>query len=109
MKVNLSNNHEEATIQELAATKAVQKESFYDHLFVYVISMIVFLLKEYTNAPLQFFPIKYINWFVMIIWSAVLVGSAINLFTATKIFGEEWEMRKIKSILEKKYKKQKWE
>jgi len=106
---NLNNDQEEVMLQELASKKVIQLKSFYKHLFFYIILLIVFLLKEYTNLPLQFFPIKYINWVIVIIWTAVIVGSAIDLFASYKIFGQEWEERKLRSILEKKYKKQKWE
>lgn len=106
---NLNNDQEEVILQELASKKVIQLKSFYKHLFFYTIVLIVFLLKEYTNLQLQFFPIKYINWVIVIIWTAVIVGSAIDLFASYKIFGQEWEERKLRSILEKKYKKQKWE
>ena len=106
---NLNNDQEEVMLQELASKKVIQLKYFYKHLFFYTIVLIVFLFKEYTNLPLQFFPIKYINWVIVIIWTAVIVGSAIDLFASYKIFGQEWEERKLRSILEKKYKKQKWE
>jgi len=109
METNLDNNQEETILKELATKKVIQLKSFYKHLFVYTIAMILFVLKEYTSLPLNFFPIRYLNWVVVIIWSAVIVGSAIDLFASYKIFGREWEERKLKSILEKKYKKQKWE
>lgn len=109
METNFNNNQEETILKELATKKVIQLKYFYKHLFVYAIAMILFLLKEYTNLPLQFFPIRYLNWVVVIIWSAVVVGSAIDLFASYKIFGHEWEERKLRSILEKKYKKQKWE
>ncbi len=109
METNLDNNQEETILKELATKKVIQLKSFYKHLFVYTIAMILFVLKEYTSLPLNFFPIRYLNWVVVIIWSAVIVGSAIDLFASYKIFGHEWEERKLRSILEKKYKKQKWE
>jgi len=109
METNLSKDQEQEILQELASKKVIQLKYFYKHLFLYAIVMIVFLLKEYTNLPLQFFPIKYINWVIVIIWTAVIVGSAIDLFASYKIFGQQWEERKLRSILEKKYKKQKWE
>ncbi|MFC0778392.1 2TM domain-containing protein [Flavobacterium sp. HJSW_4] len=109
METNLNNDQEQTMLHELASKKVIQLKSFYKHLFVYIIALIVFLLKEYTNLPLQFFPIKYINWVIVIIWTAVIVGSAIDLFASYKIFGQQWEERKLRSILEKKYKKQKWE
>lgn len=109
METNWSNKQEQTVLKELASEKVKQLKYFYYHLLAYVIVMTMFLLKEYTNLPLQFFPIKYLNWVVMIIWSAVIIGSAIDLFASYKIFGQQWEERKLKSILEKKYKKQKWE
>lgn len=55
------------------------------------------------------FPIRYLNGVIMILWSTVVIGSAIDLYASFRIFGEEWEARKIKSILDKRQKKQKWE
>lgn len=109
METNLSNNQEQEILKDLATKKVMQLKSFYKHLFIYAIVMILFLLREYTNLPVNFIPIQFLNWVIMIIWSAVVAGSAIDLFASTKIFGQEWEQRKMKSILEKKYKKQKWE
>lgn len=109
METNFTNEQEQTILKELATKKMIQLKSFYKHLFVYAIAMILFLLKEYANLPLHIFPIKFLNWVVVIIWSAVIVGSAIDLFASYKIFGSQWEERKLKSILEKKYKKQKWE
>ncbi|MET3025503.1 2TM domain-containing protein [Flavobacterium sp. UW10123] len=109
METDLNNDQEETILKDLATKKVIQLKYFYKHLFVYAIAMILFLLKEYTDLPLQFFPIRYLNWVVVIIWSAIVVGSAIDLFASYKIFGQEWEEQKLRSILEKKYKKQKWE
>lgn len=109
METNLNNDQEQTILQELASKKVIQLKYFYKHLFIYTIVLILFLLKEYTNLPVNFIPVRYLNFVVMIIWTAVVAGSAIDLFASTKIFGQEWEKRKMKSILEKKYKKQKWE
>ena len=109
MKTDLNNEQEQIILRELASKKVLQLKSFYRHLFVYAIVMTLFLLREYSNLPVNFIPVRYLNWVIMIIWSAVIAGSAIDLFASTKIFGQEWEQRKLKSILEKKYKKQKWQ
>lgn len=109
METNLSNDQEQIILKELASKKVKQLRSFYKYLFIYTIALILFLLKEYTNLPLRFFPIQYLNWVIVILWSAVILGSAIDLFTSHTIFGQKWEERKMKSILEKRYKKQKWE
>jgi len=109
METKFDANQEESELKQLASRKVIKLKSFYKQLFIYTIVLIVFLLKEYTELPLNFFPIKFINNIVMILWTTVVVGSAIDVFTSYKIFDEEWEARKIKSILGKRNKKQKWE
>lgn len=103
------NDREKRELEELLKKKVNKLKAFYSHAFIYVIGVIVFVLKEYCRAPFNFFPIQHINGFVMIIWTAVFLVSAIDVFATYKIFGDEWEARKLKSILEKKVKKQKWE
>lgn len=109
MENNFNNSEEEFELQKMANKKVLKLKAFYSHAFVYAIGMIIFILKEYAGLPLNFLPIKYINCFVMIIWTTAFLVSAVDLFASFKIFGEEWEERKVKSILEKKEKTQKWE
>lgn len=109
METNLNNDQEQIALKEIATKKVIKLKSFYKHLFVYLIAMILFLLKEYTNLPVNVFPIRFLNWVVVIIWTAVIIGSVIDLVASFMIFDEEWEERKMRDILEKKYRKQKWE
>ncbi|WP_343695093.1 2TM domain-containing protein [Flavobacterium sp.] len=109
METNSNNNPEEYELQQLASKKVVKLKSFYKHTFLYLIALALYLLKEYTELPLHFMPIQFLNDVVMIIWSAVYVGSAIDMFVSFRIFGHEWEERKLRSLLEKKNKTQKWE
>ena len=109
METNFKNNEEQKELLELASKKVLKLKSFYKHTFLYFIGLTLYLLKEYTELPLHFFPVQFLNGIVMIIWSAVYVGSAIDVFVTFMIFGQEWEERKLKSILEKKNKTQKWE
>ncbi|QSW87904.1 2TM domain-containing protein [Flavobacterium endoglycinae] len=109
METNSNNNPEEYELQQLASKKVVKLKSFYKHTFLYLIALTLYLLKEYTELPLHFIPINFLNDVVIIIWSAVYVGSAIDMFVSFRIFGHEWEERKLRSLLEKKNKKQKWE
>ncbi|WP_289662327.1 2TM domain-containing protein [Flavobacterium panacagri] len=109
MEANFNSDQEQQELQQLASKKVLKLKSFYSHTVVYIIGLTVFLLKEYTELPLNFFPIRYFNCFVMILWSAIYIGSAIDVFTSFKIFDEEWEARKVKSILDKRERKQKWE
>jgi len=109
MKNNFNNDPEDFELQKMATKKVVKLKAFYSHMFVYVIGVIFFILKEYFGVPFNFFPLQHINLFVMVVWTVFFLVSAIDIFASFRIFGEEWEERKVKSILEKKTKKQKWE
>lgn len=112
METNCNKEFGKFEFEEIFRKKIVKLRSFYMHAFVYAIGLIVFILKEYYGFPLHFFPFKYLNNVAMIIWSSVFLVSAIDLFASYKIFGDEWEKRKMKNILEKdkrKKEKQKWE
>lgn len=109
MELNFRNNREELELHEIAAKKVVKLKGFYTRTFIYVIGIIIYILKEYFGVPLNFFLLKYINGFVMCIWTTAFLVSAVDIFASFKIFGEEWEERKVKSLLEKKTKTQKWE
>jgi hypothetical protein len=109
MKTNCNNDRELFELKKIASKKVNKLKSFYIHALIYTAALIVFILKQYYGVPLNFFPFKYLNYVVMIIWTSVFLFSAIDLFVSFKIFGEEWEERKLKSLLEKKQKTQKWE
>ena len=109
MKTNYNSDQEEYELQQLASKKVVKLKSFYIHSFFYIIAVVLFILKEYYKLPLNVFPAKFLNGVVMIVWSTIFFGSAIDLFVSAKIFGDKWEKRKMKRILEKREKKQKWE
>lgn len=81
---------------------------FYGHLFVYCIVLLLYVLKEYFNAPLNFFPIRYINDLVMTIWTFVIAVKFVKLFFAEIIFGENWEQNKIEKIMRQQSEHQKW-
>lgn len=109
METNFNTDQEQQELQQLASKKVLKLKSFYKHTFLYMIGMTLFLLKEYTELPFNVFPIRFLNGVVMIIWSAVYIGSAIDVFASFRIFDEEWGARKVKSILDKRQKTQKWE
>jgi len=94
---------------ELARKKVKKRKNFYIHLFVFTIAISLWLLKRYTSLPLNFFPIRYINWFVMSIWTVVITFQAIELLISEVIFGKKWEDKQVKNILENKTEKQTWE
>jgi len=109
METNCNNDREKFELEAICSKKIIKLRSFYVHAFIYAIGVIVYVLKEYYGVPLNFFPIRYLNGVIMVIWTAVFLVSAIDLFASYKIFDEEWEERKMKSLLNKKRKTQKWE
>lgn len=94
---------------QVASKKVIKLKSFYIHTFIYIVGLIIYVLKDYYGFPLNFFPFKYLNSIIMIIWTCVYIISALDIVVSFKILGQEWEERKLKNILDKREKKQKWE
>ena len=109
MVTNCNNDREKFESQQIFSKKIIKLKSFYVHTFIYACGLIVYVLKEYYGFALDFFPFKFLNHVVVIIWTAVFLISVIDLIVSFKIFDEEWKERKLKKILEKKTKTQKWE
>ncbi|MFB9076821.1 2TM domain-containing protein [Flavobacterium procerum] len=108
METNYNGSYE-SELHEIAAKKVAKLKSFYSHTLIYVVALLLYILNVYFDVRFNFFPIRYINGFVMCIWTTAFLIQAIEQFASYKIFGEEWEQRKVKSILEKERKNQKWE
>ena len=89
-------------LRELARKKVKKIKGFYVHLFFYVLGVIIYLLKIYTGIRFNFFPLKYINGFVMTVWTIVFLSLVVDLFLTYKMFGRNWEEQKLNTILEKK-------
>jgi len=94
---------------ELVKKKLKKQRDFYIHLFIYASGIVVWLLKMYTDLPLNFFPIQYINTFVMTIWSIAIGIQAMELLFTEVVLGKKWEDKQVKSMLEVETKKQTWE
>lgn len=110
MGTNCNNDQEKFEFRPIFSKKTVKLKSLFIHAFIYAIGLVIYILKEYYGVSLNFFPIQYLNSVVMVIWTSVFLVSVIDLFASYKIFDEEWEERKMKSLLDnKKVKKQKWE
>ena len=109
MDRDFDNDQEKFELRQIASRKIVKLRSFYIHAFFYTIGLILFTLKDYFGLPLNVFPVRYLNSVVMIVWTTAFLVSAVEIFASFKIFEEEWEQRKLKSILEKNKKTQKWE
>jgi hypothetical protein len=100
------NECQEKELVEIARRKVMKLKGFYMHTCIYIIGVIVFVLKEYFGVVFNFFPLKFINFFMMAIWSAAFFISVMDILIAYHFFGEKWEERKVKSIMEKESKNQ---
>ncbi len=81
---------------------------FYMHLFIYIIGLLIYLAKAYYGAPFNFWPIKHINSFFMWVWTFFVVLQGIQLFLSEKVFGVDWERRKLQEFMNKD-KQTKWD
>jgi hypothetical protein len=100
--------NQENELLELAKGTVKKLKEFYVYLFVYLIGVIVFVLKEYFGVPFTFFPLRHFNSSVMTIWSIAFFILAIDALITFRFFGKNWQERKIKSIMDKKSKTQIW-
>ncbi|WP_316633590.1 2TM domain-containing protein [uncultured Flavobacterium sp.] len=108
METNCHNDREKFELKQILNKRIVKLRLFCLHALVYAMGVSVFILKEFFGVHFDFFPVIYLNFVVIIIWTSVFLFSAIDLIVSYTIFGKKWEERKVKSILEKKQQKQKW-
>jgi uncharacterized protein YacL len=110
MELTMENQDSKSILEKLARDRVNKLKKFYTHLFIYVIGIVFYILKTYFNVPFNFLPLRYINEFVMWVWTFFLVVQGIQVFFAEKIFGSKWEQKQIDKILEKeKTSNNKWE
>ena len=103
-------NTQNLSSYELAQNRVECLKKFYISLFIYAIGLSFFLVKEYGKVEFNLLPIKYINWFVMSIWTFFIVVKALKLFVKNTILGTDWENRKIQQFMQNENRKtQSWE
>ncbi len=93
-------NLENLSEYEIAKRRVNKIKKFYTALFIYAIGASFFIAKEYANIKFNFFPLKYINSFVMVLWTLILVVKGIRLFVTESLLGNNWENQKIKQFME---------
>jgi 2TM domain len=103
------NSTPENELEQLALKKLKRIKNFYIHAFIYTIGIVIYVLKTYCGLPFNFFPIKYINGFVMVIWTFSFVVDGLILFVTEVILGKKWEQNKMKEIIKKESQKETWE
>lgn len=99
MKAN--NTKKPLTGLEVLAAKRVKKlKDFYIHSLIFAIGVVFYVLKAYYGISFNFFPVNYINGFVMSIWALSYVIQGTDVFITEVLFGSEWEKKKINKILD---------
>lgn len=102
-----SDNAEDFTLQ-MARYRVHKMRRFYTHLFIYTVGVLLYVAKTYFGAPFNFWPIRHINCFFMMIWTFIIAIQGIRLFFREKVFGTNWEQRKMQEFLNEE-KNNKWE
>jgi hypothetical protein len=86
---------------ELVKERVKKIKKYYIHLFVYSIGILLYIFKTYFGASLNFFPIRFLNGLVMWCWTFFIVIQTLQILFSEKLFGTNWEQKKINEILEK--------
>ena len=88
--------NEEETRYQRAKKRVEALRWFYAHLGVYVlVNLFLFLLNIITSpADLWFY------W-PLLGWGIAVVGHAFSVFSFDRLFGADWEEKKIREIMEK--------
>jgi len=79
-----------------AKEKVKELKKFYHNLFSYIVINIILIIINLITSPGSL-------WFywVTIFWGVGILLHASSIFIKGKYFGEEWEEKKIKEIMEK--------
>ncbi len=94
---------------DIARLRVAELKSFYSHLLIYVIGVLLFVSKTFFGLAINFWPIKFINEFFMWVWTFIIAVQGIKLFFKVQLFGAKWEQRKIDEMMNKENKSnQKW-
>jgi len=86
---------------EIAKERVKRMKKFYNHLFIFVIGVAFYVAKTYFGAPLNFFPIRYLNETFMWCWTFIVAIQGIKLFFIENVLGNNWEKRQIEEIMRK--------
>lgn len=105
----MENSFEEQKRLERARKKVESIKGFYKHFAIYlVINIIAILYKLFTLEPGEEF-LSFNTFNMAIFWGLGVVFHAIGVFGSTVFLGSDWEERKIKELMEKENKTNKWE
>lgn len=84
-----------------AERKVKRLKSFYTHLFIYTAVNIFIMIMNYVKLPPG---TSFWSWQILVtplFWGMALLGHAISVFLPSRIFGKEWEEKKINELMNK--------
>ena len=87
-------------LEKIAVKRVKRIKRFYIHVMVYSIGMVIFIMREYFNAPLNFPPLHYLNRLLMSIWTFIIAVQRLKLFMREIVFGKNWENKQVDKMLE---------
>lgn len=95
-------------IQYEKALKSVKKiKGFYTHAIVYFVINIMIVIINIQNLESGESYFKLENFFTAFFWGIGLVAHGLSVFGPQIFFGNNWEERKIKQLMEKENSNQK--
>ena len=85
-----------------AAQKRVKKlKGFYFHLMVYIVVNIMIIYANYMYAKTTSSLFEFRNFSTAFWWGIGLMAHGLNVFSIDLIFGENWENRKIRELMDR--------
>lgn len=106
---NFDENSNQQSAYEIAAKKVKRQKQFYNHLIVYILVNGFLILKHCfkSNFGILLEPHTYSLCFY---WGIGLFAHWFSVFGKEMLFGNNWEEKKIKKLMEKeKANEQKWQ
>lgn len=100
--------HQPENAYEAAQRKVKRLKGFYTHLIVYLCVNIFIVFININNLKPGESYFKFENFFTAFFWGIGLLSHGLSVFGHNLIFGQGWEERKIKELMEKE-KQNKWE
>lgn len=91
-----------------ARKRIAEIKGFYGHLFSFAVINIGFFVINSVTSP-NYFWFDYWFYWQLLIWGIGLLFHGLKAFNYSPFFNKEWKEKKIKEILQKGNKQQKWE
>jgi hypothetical protein len=104
----LDTNQEQGVLLDIAKARVEKRKEFYIQFIFFMLLVVIYVLKTYYGVSFDFFPLHYINGFVMAIATSYIVINGVYFVSTEFILGKSWEEKQIKKMMEKNNEKQIW-